>query len=57
MNHYILIDHVQVQDANAIAGFTWGFPSITHFLGFAHLLQRKMKAHSQFSDIELDTAL
>lgn len=53
MNHYILIDHVQVQDANAIAGFTWGFPSITHFLGFAHLLQRKMKAHSQFSDIEL----
>lgn len=53
MNHYILIDHVQVQDANAIAGFTWGFPSITHFLGFVHLLQRKMKAHSQFTDIEL----
>lgn len=53
MNHYILIDHIQVQDANAIAGFTWGFPAITHFLGFVHLLQRKMKAHSQFGDIEL----
>ena len=53
MNHYILIDHVQVQDANAIAGLTWGFPAITHFLGFVHLLQRKMKAHSQFSDVKL----
>lgn len=53
MNHYILIDHVQAQDVNATAGFTWGFPAITHFLGFVHLLQRKIKAHSQFSDIEL----
>lgn len=53
MNHYILIDHIQVQGANAIAGFTWGFPAVTHFLGFVHLLQRKMKAHNQFSDIEL----
>jgi CRISPR-associated protein Csy2 len=36
MNQYILIERIKVQNANAIAGFTWGFPAITHFLGFVH---------------------
>lgn len=33
---------MDVQKANCIAGFTWGFPAITHFLGFTHALQRKL---------------
>lgn len=42
MSQYILINRIRVQNANAIAGFTWGFPAITHFLGFTHHLERKM---------------
>jgi len=43
MNQYILINRIKVQNANAVAGFTWGFPAITHFLGFRHNLTRKMQ--------------
>lgn len=43
MDGVILIRNIQVQGANAIAGLTWGFPAITHFLGFTHALQRKLK--------------
>lgn len=53
MSNFLLIDHIQVQDANAIAGFTWGFPAITHFLGFVHLLQRKIYQHADFQDVTL----
>jgi len=53
MSNFLLIDHIQVQDANTIAGFTWGFPAITHFLGFVHLLQRKIYKHADFKDITL----
>ncbi|WP_086931678.1 type I-F CRISPR-associated protein Csy2 [Agarilytica rhodophyticola] len=42
MNQIILINRVRVQNANAVAGFTWGFPAITHFLGFSHNLSRKL---------------
>jgi len=42
MNQYILLNRIKVQNANAIAGFTWGFPAITHFLGFSHNLSRKL---------------
>jgi len=43
---YILINRIKVQNANAISGFTWGFPAITHFLGFTHNLSLKMlKSH------------
>lgn len=31
-----------VQNANAIAGLTYGFPAMTNFLGFAHALSRKL---------------
>jgi CRISPR-associated protein Csy2 len=54
MNHYILINRVQVQNANAIAGFTWGFPAITHFLGFTHNLGRKLLGNNSFADIHLN---
>jgi len=43
MNQYILINRIKVQNANAVAGFTWGFPAITHFLGFTHNLTRKIQ--------------
>ena len=50
MSQYILLNRVQVQNANAVAGFTWGFPAITHFLGFTHLLNRKL-VNTSFSNL------
>lgn len=41
MSNYLVLSHVEVQNANAVAGFTWGFPAITQFLGFAHALGLK----------------
>ena len=52
MSQYLLINRISVQNANAIAGFTWGFPSITHFMGFTHNLSRKL-SESRFSDFQL----
>jgi len=52
MSQYILINQVKIQNANAVGGFTWGFPSITHFLGFTHNLSRKL-SKSSFSNFEL----
>ncbi len=43
MTSYILLERIKVEDANCIAGFTYGFPAITHFLGFTHALSRKFK--------------
>jgi CRISPR-associated protein Csy2 len=54
MSNYILLNRIQVQNANAIAGFTWGFPAITHFLGFAHNLTRKLLNSDNFKDIVLE---
>lgn len=42
MSQYIVLSHIEVQNANSIAGFTWGFPGITGFLGFTHALSRKI---------------
>lgn len=44
MASYILLERIKVEDANCIAGFTYGFPAITNFLGFTHALSRKFKA-------------
>lgn len=49
---FLLLKNISVQNANAIAGFTWGFPAITHFLGFAHNLSRKL-SQENFSGIGL----
>lgn len=55
MSHYILINRIKVQNANAIAGFTWGFPAITHFLGFTHNLGRKLcGVDNSFVDINFN---
>ncbi|CAQ84810.1 MULTISPECIES: type I-F CRISPR-associated protein Csy2 [Photorhabdus] len=43
MSHLIVLRHLQVENANAIAGLTYGFPAITHFLGFTHVLSRKLQ--------------
>lgn len=53
MNQYILISKLKVQNANAIAGFTWGFPAITHFLGYTHNIVRKLDKTDEFSGISL----
>jgi len=53
MSQFILINRIKVQNANAIAGFTWGFPAITHFLGFTHNLARKLEKSDNFKDISL----
>lgn len=50
---YILINYIKVQSANAIAGFTWGFPAITHFLGFTHNLSIKL-LKTKFNDLRLE---
>ena len=48
MSTYLVLNRIHVEDANCIAGFTYGFPAITHFLGFGHALSRKLtKSHNQ----------
>ncbi len=53
MNQYLLLNRIKIQGANAVAGFTWGFPAITHFLGYTHNLSRKLSNHADFNDITL----
>ncbi|WON78430.1 type I-F CRISPR-associated protein Csy2 [Serratia sp. UGAL515B_01] len=43
MSYLIVLRHVRVENANALAGLTYGFPAITHFLGFTHALSRKLQ--------------
>src|ERR1700722_11508278 len=40
----LILPNLEVENANAIAGFTHGFPAISNFLGFTHALSRKLKA-------------
>ena len=42
MSQYLVLSHIKIQNVNCIAGFTWGFPAITHFLGFTHAMQRQL---------------
>lgn len=54
MSQYLLIERIKVQNANAASGFTWGFPAITHFLGFSHNLNRKLQSNGELSSLTLD---
>lgn len=54
MSQYLLIERIKVQNANAVSGFTWGFPAITHFLGFSHNLNRKLQSNDELSHLALD---
>lgn len=49
MRSLITLKHVQVENANAIAGVTWGFPAISNFLGFKHAISRKLKHYADLS--------
>ena len=40
MKSMLIIKKLQVCNANAISGLTWGFPGITQFMGFSHALSR-----------------
>jgi CRISPR-associated protein Csy2 len=51
MNTFIFLRNIRVENANCIAGFTWGFPAISQFLGFTHALSRNLPKDW---DIELD---
>ena len=44
-----IIKNMHIEGANAIAGFTYGFPAITQFLGFAHALSRKVEPQHEIS--------
>ncbi|WP_221795086.1 type I-F CRISPR-associated protein Csy2 [Oceanobacter mangrovi] len=44
MKHLLLLNKLRVENANAIAGMTWGFPAPSNFLGFTHALSRKCQA-------------
>lgn len=46
MDGLIVLRHIKVENANAIAGNTWGFPAIANFLGFTHALQRQLNEKS-----------
>lgn len=40
--YWLALRKMTVENANAIAGLTWGFPAISHFVGFSHLLSRQL---------------
>jgi len=43
MSSLIIMRKMRIENANAVAGLTWGFPAITHFLGFTHALSRQLQ--------------
>ncbi len=43
MSYLIVLRHIRVENANAISGLTYGFPAITHFLGYTHALSRRLQ--------------
>ena len=42
MSYLLLLPHIRIENANAVSGLTWGFPSMTHFLGYVHAISRKV---------------
>lgn len=50
-DQYLILKNIRINNANAIAGFTYGFPAVTHFLGYVHALSRKLQLSH---DIRLD---
>lgn len=45
MSQYLLLKKLRVQNANALSSpFTFGFPAVTAFMGFAHRLQREFNS-------------
>ena len=49
MSTYITLKHIYIQNANCVAGLTYGFPAVTHFLGYIHTLSRKLQQSHQLT--------
>ncbi len=43
MKALLVLRHIKVENANAIAGLTYGFPAVSSFLGFSHALSRTLQ--------------
>lgn len=43
MNSILIIEKVSIENANTVFGMTYGFPSISNFLGFTKALSNKIK--------------
>lgn len=43
MKGLLILKNIKIENANAIAGMTYGFPAISNFLGFTHALSRKLE--------------
>lgn len=54
MTQYLLLKRLEVQNANALSSpFTYGFPAVTAFMGFAHALQRKLNQQQDFKKLQI----
>jgi CRISPR-associated protein Csy2 len=54
MKQYLLLKRLAIQNANALSSpFTYGFPAVTAFLGFAHALQRRLNELSYFKKLQI----
>jgi CRISPR-associated protein Csy2 len=42
MRSLLILPRIKVENANAISGFVYGFPAVTHFLGYVHALSRDL---------------
>ncbi|MBV1883426.1 MAG: type I-F CRISPR-associated protein Csy2 [Pseudomonadales bacterium] len=51
MSCYITLNRIEIQNANCVAGLTFGFPAVTHFLGYVHALSLKL---NQSQNLTLD---
>jgi len=45
MKSLLILPRIKVESANAISGLLYGFPAVTHFLGFVHALSRDLEKH------------
>ncbi len=45
----LILKNIRIENTNAISGFTYGFPSVTHFLGFVHALSRQLSQSHQLT--------
>lgn len=55
MSQYLLLRRLRVQNANALSSpFTFGFPAVTAFMGFAHALQRHLNKQDNLKDFRIE---
>lgn len=43
MKSLLILPHIKVEGANAISGLIYGFPAVTHFLGYIHSISRELE--------------